>query len=316
MILQGDCLNVLSTLDAESIQTCVTSPPYFGLRDYDIEGQVGLEESPKEYVDKIVSIFREIKRVLRDDGTVWLNLGDSYATTHHGKQGSHGAKFNPTGQAYVDAVTGTRREKKIPEGLKSKDLIGIPWRVAFALQDDGWYLRSDIIFAKGSCMPESVKDRPTRSHEYIFLLSKSAKYYYDHESIKEPLAVSNAQRKTKKYNTKERYGAKNGGNSGLDGLAAKMRDGNHTKKNKRSVWNVNPKPYKGAHFAVFPPELIRPCVLAGAPKGGTVLDPFCGSGTVGAVCKEEGREFLGIELNPNYIELAEERISASTKKLF
>ena len=311
-ILVGDCIEKLRELDDGSVHTCVTSPPYYGLRDYGHEGQIGLEETPDEFVSKLVDVFREVRRVLRDDGTLWVNLGDSYA--NDGKWGgSSGGKHCSA----LHGETGIGR-RKVQTGLKPKDLIGIPWRVAFALQADGWYLRQDIIWAKGcsgkytggSTMPESVRDRCTKSHEYVFLLSKSQRYHYDHEAIKEPLAPSNAQRSTSHYSTSEKYGARNGGNTGLDSLAKKMGDGSHTTRNRRSVWVVNPKPFKGAHFAVYPPELITPCILAGCPEGGRVLDPFTGSGTTGVVALQNGRNFIGCELNPEYADMARERIGS------
>lgn len=290
IILVGDARSRLRELPDGYAQTCITSPPYFGLRDYGVDGQIGLEQTPEEFVGELVDVFREVRRVLRDDGTLWLNLGDSYASA----QRSDGGKQN--------RLTGS--------GLKNKDLIGIPWRVAFALQAEGWYLRQDIIWHKPNPMPESVRDRCTKAHEYLFLLSKSEKYYFDSESIKEPLAVSNAQRTTSSYDTAQRYGAGNGGNTGLDAYAAKMRSGEITTKNKRSVWTVTTKPFKGAHFATFPPDLIEPCVLAGAPIGGMVLDPFGGAGTTALVADKFGRESTLIELNPEYAALASERTGA------
>jgi len=253
----GDCLEVLRGMDSASVQTCVTSPPYWGLRDYGVEGQLGLEKTPDEYVAKMVDVFREVRRVLRDDGTLWLNLGDSYSAR--------------SGTGYTQMAT-------TAPGLKTKDLIGIPWRVAFALQADGWYLRQDIIWHKPNPMPESVRDRCTKAHEYIFLLSKSRRYYFDSEAMKEPTVQSE---------------------SGF---------GNET-RNRRSVWSVNLRPYKGAHFATFPPDLIRPCVRAGCPIGGVVLDPFAGSGTTAQVAFEEGRLSVLCELNPSYVKLIEERLA-------
>ena len=321
-ILQGDCLEVLRTLPDASVQTCVTSPPYYGLRDYGVEGQVGLEETPELYVARLVAIFSEVRRVLRDDGTLWLNLGDSYAgsgkgsnpdgtphpSTLKGKQG--------TNNGSVIGLHSPQRADKI--GLKPKDLIGIPWRVAFALQSDGWWLRSDIIWHKPNPMPESVTDRPTKAHEYIFLLSKAARYYYDHKAIKEPLSEGTRndprmQDMGRKYEGKGRgaYGETGKANGSMASWSLDI-----SGRNKRDVWTVSTKPYSGAHFAVFPPDLIEPCVLAGAPAGGVVLDPFCGSGTTGAVAKAHGREFIGIELNPEYIALAWKRIDEVQAPLF
>jgi len=264
-IKQGDAIEVLKTIPDQSINTCVTSPPYWGLRDYGIDGQVGIEETPEEYVAKMVEVFREVKRVLRKDGTLWLNLGDSYAGNCSQASNNGRAGFGNPRERLVN-----RKGK----GLKPKDLVGIPWRVALALQADGWYLRSDIIWHKPNPIPESVKDRPTKAHEYIFLLSKSPKYYYDYEAIKEPV-TSRQLRST---------------------------------RNKRSVWTVPTRPFPEAHFATFPPELIEPCVLAGCPIGGVVLDPFVGSGTTLLVATRHHRRSIGIELNPEYIKIAERRL--------
>ena len=299
-IIQGDCREVLKTLDPDSINCCVTSPPYFGLRDYGVEGQIGLEQSPESYLAEMVAVFREVKRVLREDGTLWLNLGDSYVGT--GAKGEHKDPKHPEGR---NAQSGTPKNNKVA-GLKAKDLIGIPWRVAFALQADGWYLRQDIIWHKPNPMPESVRDRCTKAHEYIFLLSKSSRYYFDNKAIEEDAKW-------------ERWGdqTENKKHTGTAGhLGGKMlaelpiRD----KKNRRSVWRVATKPYRGAHFATFPPELIRPCILAGCPTGGTVLDPFGGSGTTGQVALEEGRHAILVELNPSYVSLANARCGAEQKE--
>jgi len=267
-IIQGDCREALKQVADESIHTCVTSPPYFGLRSYNGgDDEIGSEQEVHEYVKAMVDVFREVRRCLRSDGTLWLNLGDSYMSQKNvapPPQTIGGQRDMPT------TIPGNRREQK---GLKHKDLIGIPWRVAFALQADGWWLRQDIIWHKPNPMPESVEDRCTKAHEYIFLLSKKSHYYYDHEAIKEESI---------------------------------LRDG---KKNKRSVWKVNTKGYKGAHFAVYPKNLILPCILAGCPEGGNVLDPFTGSGTTAVVALENNRNFVGTELNPDYIKLAEKRIA-------
>ncbi len=306
-IFLGDSLEVLQTLEEKSVQTCVTSPPYFGLRDYGMEGQFGNEDTPEAFVQHLVELFREVKRVLRDDGTLWLNLGDSYMP--HG--GSRGNKTSEGGDTLRGRNNTYQPAPKLQMGnIKQKDLIGIPWRVAFALQADGWYLRQDIIWAKPNPMPESVTDRCTKSHEYIFLLSKSPKYYFDSDSIKEP-AVMN------------RWGGKkpmNLGNSKdkeeVFGGLTRERDMMPETRNKRSVWTVNTKPYKGAHFATFPTTLIEPCILAGAPKGGIVLDPFFGAGTTGVVAKMHGRQYIGIELNPEYVALAEQRLNEVPVPLF
>lgn len=292
MILNGNALRI--PLADCSVQTCVTSPPYFGLRDYGVAGQIGLEQTPAEYVAQLVTVFREVWRVLRDDGTVWLNLGDSYA--------GGGRGGNPDDSPFRKQATNLGSlvaASAVPDGLKAKDLIGIPWRVAFALQAEGWYLRSDIIWHKTNPMPESVTDRPTKAHEYIFLLSKSARYYYDAAAVKETVSeatLADGRTERGKRGKKGVYAAISG-NCGF----------NPSGRNKRSVWTVATKPYSGAHFATFPPELITPCILAGAPEGGIVLDPFSGSGTTVATARQLGRVGIGIELNTEYIGLAQER---------
>tara|TARA_Y100001970_G_scaffold276669_1_gene379711 strand:- start:2059 stop:2976 length:918 start_codon:yes stop_codon:yes gene_type:complete len=291
-ILQGNCLEVLKYLPEQSVNTCITSPPYWGLRNYQEEEQLGLEDTPEEFVESLVKVFREVKRVLRDDGTVWLNLGDSY---------SSGGRTTTTNQTLRgDKDYGVTRPKP-SKGIKPKDLVGIPWRVAFALQADGWYLRQDIIWHKPNPMPESVRDRCTKAHEYIFLLSKNVKYYFDNESIKEDGVIKAGTKGAK--GSQERQNQK-----GVNARPPeyKIYDG---KRNKRSVWTVTTKPFKGAHFATFPPDLIEPCVLAGCPEGGTVLDPFGGAGTTGLVAEQNNRDSILIELNPDYIEIAKERLN-------
>ncbi len=306
-ILQGDSLSVLRKIPDNTIQTCVTSPPYFGLRDYGVDGQLGLENTVTEYVANLVKVFGEVKRVLKDDGTLWLNLGDSYAGSGKGAW----KEKNKQRHSYVPDPDSPQIKKS--NEFKPKDLMGIPWRVAFALQDDGWYLRSDIIWNKPNAMPESVTDRPTKAHEYIFLLSKNPNYYYDHEAIKEPAI----------YGTQDIRGS-----DGVIGPANRCKrdskpSGSFTGKygdlafraikdmrNKRSVWTVTTKPYKEAHFATYPPDLIEPCILAGSRVNNTVLDPFFGSGTTGLVALQNNRNFIGIELNPDYIEIAKKRLSA------
>ncbi|TIW05337.1 MAG: site-specific DNA-methyltransferase [Mesorhizobium sp.] len=305
---------MLATLPDESVNCCVTSPPYFGLRDYGVDGQIGLEDTPAVYIDQIVAVFREVWRVLRDDGTLWLNLGDSYAGSWGAQSREHAGKHSPNVSALsanqVKAAhirdSGTGSLSRTP-GLKAKDLIGIPWRVAFALQADGWYLRQDIIWSKPNPMPESVRDRCTRSHEYIFMLSKSRKYYYDAEAVKEP-AVRTDQGAWSDKSEKQRGHSRR--HSGFNGRYAEKiaREGAPQTRNRRSVWTVPPKPFKAAHFATFPPDLIRPCILAGCPVGGTVLDPFFGSGTTGLVANAHGRNAIGIELNTDYIGIAEDRL--------
>lgn len=302
----GDCLTSLKTMADQSVNCCVTSPPYFGLRDYGVAGQMGLEATPDEFVTALVTVLREVRRVLTDDGTLWLNLGDSYA--RNPAKGQH--KPGDSGkQAYLYDTGGGRASCTSQTGLVDKQLIGIPWRVAFALQADGWILRQDIIWQKPNVMPESVKDRCTKSHEYIFLLTKSPKYFFDHESIKEPVVCTRKPgRKVKETN---HYSANNGGNSGLSKMLERYHDGTApTTRSKRSVWTVPPVPFKGAHFATFPPALIEPCILAGCPVGGVVLDPFGGSGTTAAVALAHGRKAVLCELNPEYAEFIPARIAS------
>ena len=267
IILCGDAREQLHTLAAESVHTCVTSPPYFNLRDYCTAGQIGMEPSPEQYIARLVDVFREVHRVMRRDGTLWINIGDSY---------------------------------------RGKNLIGIPWMLAFALRSDGWYLRQDIIWNKTRCIPESVRDRCTRSHEYIFLLSKSDRYYFDGTAIREPVSDSTVTR-MKQDIAHQRGSFRQPGKTN-----GPMKPGGNGKyRNKRSVWNLCPSYYKGAHFAVFPEKLAEPCILAGCPEGGAVLDPFAGSGTTGVVAKRLGRGFTGIEINPEYCKLAADRIAVS-----
>ncbi len=301
-IIPGDVLAGLATLPDASVHCCVTSPPYWGLRDYGHEGQIGLEATPAEYVAKMVAVFREVRRVLRDDGTLWLNLGDSYA----GSNQTGGTNSKETGRR-KDRMIANRNTGQVPDGLKAKDLVGIPWRVAFALQADGWYLRSDIIWSKPNPMPESVTDRPTKAHEYLFLLSKSERYHYDADAISEPSLNAGKMVKTngadgyesESMNLRTREGFKRG---------VLVKD----TRNRRSVWTVPSEPFPGAHFAVMPTALVKPCILAGCPTGGTVLDPFGGSGTVAVVALENGCGFVGCELNPEYVEIAKKRIGNVT----
>jgi DNA modification methylase len=297
-VITGSAVDVLRTLEAGSAQTCVTSPPYYGLRDYGVEGQIGLEETPDAYVSKLVEVFREVRRVLRDDGTLWLNIGDSYAGSMKG-MGADGKAYGGAKQRTNAGSIGIGRPDWSKSGLKSKDLIGIPWMAAFALRADGWYLRSDIIWSKPNPMPESVTDRPTKAHEYIFLLSKSAKYFYDADAIREPHQLARAR--TFIGNGKrvdERKAEGSGGCAGTHPFG----------RNRRSVWTVNTRPFKGAHFATFPEKLIEPCILAGSREGDTVIDPFSGAGTTGVVAVKYGRNFIGIELNPSYAEMGMQRI--------
>lgn len=311
----GDCREIMRRWAKEGIkaQTCVTSPPYYGLRDYGHDGQIGLEETPEQYIDAMVEVFRCVRDVLSDDGTVWLNIGDSYASaggmSQPDRSHSGDTRLERGTQGSANSRGGVLRPNTIGGNLKTKDLIGIPWMLAFALRADGWYLRQDIIWNKPNPMPESVKDRCTKAHEYIFLLSKSQKYYYDNESIAEAHKEVSLQRwsnggedtNNTKYNKKTPQTSvgnlRNGSNPLREGGA-----------NKRSVWTVTTKPYDGAHFAVFPSDLIEPCVMAGAPEGGIVLDPFMGSGTTAQVAQNLGRKYLGCELNKNYEQLQKDRL--------
>lgn len=272
----GDALEVLRTLPPESVQCCITSPPYWGLRDYGVEGQIGLEPTLQEYVEALVEVFREVRRVLRPDGTLWLNLGDSYAGSGKGAWDNKEVQK----EVYVpDKDSPQCKLKKVPQGLKPKDLVGIPWMVAFALRADGWYLRQDIIWHKPNCMPESVKDRCTKAHEYIFLLSKSLKYYYDAEAIKEPIAASTVERAKSKNNASTRKDK--GTAQWRSGLTPEQQDkwysniDKNTVRNKRDVWTVATTPFEGAHFATFPPDLVQPCILAGTSARGCC--PECGA---------------------------------------
>jgi site-specific DNA-methyltransferase (adenine-specific) len=305
-IINGDCRDVLKTMPDCSVNCCVTSPPYFGLRDYGVAGQLGLEQTPEQYVAEMVAVFREVRRVLRDDGTLWLNLGDSYASYRDGKATPDTTRGNSTGTLVPKGEAKNRMASTFKgSAIKHKDLIGIPWRVAFALQADGWYLRQDIIWSKPNPMPESVKDRCTKAHEYIFLLSKSPRYYFDHEAIKES-GVGTEYDMTKRAAgrlTGTRYLTEG---TGQVKAGASLGIGSST-RNKRSVWTVATQPYKGAHFATFPPDLIAPCILAGCPAGGTVLDPFGGSGTTGEVAAGNCRNAILIELNASYCSLAKSR---------
>jgi len=296
-LINGDCLTELKNLEPESVHCCVTSPPYWGLRDYGVDGQLGLEKTPEEYVANMVSVFREVRRVLRKDGTLWLNLADSYA--------GGGRGFGYGGKQDTNKGCEDMPRSVIPTGLKAKDLCGIPWRVAFALQADGWYLRQDIIWAKPNPMPESVTDRCTKSHEYIFLLTKSAKYFYDAEAVKEPNAPATVERAKYHWCKPDTKAAQYQDMNGLN--RNETYPMNEAGRNRRSVWTITTKPFKEAHFATFPEELIIPCIKAGCPKGGVVLDPFAGSGTTGVVAEKLGRDYILIELNPKYIEMADNR---------
>lgn len=357
-ILHGDALAMLRTLDSESVQCVVSSPPYWGLRNYNCEGQIGLEKTPAEYIAKMVGVFDEVRRVLKKGGTAWVNMGDCYATgagkvgkhpgggergeKWSGYRGGHEGKHGYLGAAGKTMGPMTQPNRMPIAGLKPKDMVGMPWRLAFALQESGWYLRSDIIWSKPSCMPESVNDRPTKSHEYIFLLTKSERYYYDAEAIKEPCSPGTHARLAQ--NVQDQIGSNraNGGaktNGNMKTVArkswkgSKFNDGKNLEvhpnvgqnrvkdnlsmdsalaimpeyRNKRTVWTVAAEPFKGAHFAVYPTALVRPCILAGSKPGDVVLDPFSGSGTTAAVAIELGRSAIAIELNADYIELIKER---------
>jgi DNA modification methylase len=300
MIIFGDCRETMRQWAKDGIkaQTCVTSPPYYGLRDYGHDGQIGLEETPEQYIKAMVEVFRCVWDVLEDNGTLWLNIGDSYYNYRPGK-GQALVKQSVANNDQDLPQTCARRGNKL-DGLKEKDLIGIPWMLAFALRADGWYLRQDIIWHKPNPMPESVQDRCTKAHEYIFLMSKSSKYYYDNDAIKEKAHTTDSTNR----NRDESRLNNTPGRTRMAGLTT-----NHYEmKNKRSVWTVTTKPYSGAHFATFPTDLIEPCIKAGCPEGGVVLDPFMGSGTTAYVAALNGRKYLGCELNLDYKPLQDERI--------
>ena len=296
LILFGDCRETLKEFD-EKARVCVTSPPYYGLRNYgDEENQIGQENTPEEYIQGMVEVFREVRECLTDDGTLWLNMGDSYYNYRPGKGASYPKQTVATNRQ--DLPTNSNKRGNKLEGLKEKDLIGIPWMLAFALRADGWYLRQDIIWHKPNPMPESVRDRCTKSHEYIFLLSKNKRYYYDNEAIKEP-----AKDWGTRDRTKGKYHNKGTGLQPHSGLSK-----SYPTKNKRSVWSVTNKPYRGSHFATFPPDLIEPCIKAGSEEGDIVLDPFMGSGTTAMVAKDLGRDYIGCELHEEYGNLIQDRL--------
>ena len=342
-VLIGDCIESMRTLPDKSVQMCVTSPPYYGLRDYGVDGQIGLEETPAEFIARLVEVFREVRRVLRDDGTAWVNMGDSYA----GSWGAHGRDDMGVGVSTLSqrqVMASQRKAKSTTHAeYKPKDLMGMPWRLAFALQDDGWYLRQDIIWHKPNPMPESTRDRCTKAHEYIFLLSKSRRYHCDMSAIREPAAEASLNRWAQDIENQagsDRVPGKSNGPMKAVGGDRSRRDsfqredskreqpipgqskGTHRPdrtesewdigtRNKRSVWTVATQGFKEAHFATFPPDLIRPCILAGAPLGGVVLDPFGGAGTTAVVAMQEGRKSILCELNPEYAAMAERRIAAA-----
>lgn len=311
----------------------MTSPPYYGLRDYGADGQIGQEETPEEYTARLVEVFREVRRVLKDDGTLWLNIGDCYAGSGKGRtrDGVY-AQNSQSIESYGQKAGKLKRAPAAAGAIKRKDLFGIPWLLAFALRADGWYLRADIIWEKPNAMPESAKDRPTRAHEYIFLLSKSEHYYYNAEAVKEPAvgfynAPPAGSKGTGKPNARRRGNSRTfrGGGAYTHDRAANnsasverqshgLVPNDTGKRNRRSVWTVATRPYKGAHFATFPEELVRPCILAGSKPGDTVLDPFSGSGTTGAVAIQEGRDYIGIEINPEYSKMSEQRLREAAQE--
>ncbi len=314
----GDCRDIMTRWASEGVkvQTCITSPPYYGLRDYGHDGQIGLEETPEEYIEAMVEVFRCVRNILADDGTVWLNIGDSYAAqrggTHQPAETLAGGKSGKMDDGSIvnrDRHAGynpTRNASAI--GVKHKDLIGIPWMLALALRADGWYLRQDIIWHKPNPMPESVADRCTKAHEYIFLLSKKPHYYYDNEAIKEPSLTNDK-------NVRDRDTTRLNNTPGRTRMGG-LKTNDYEMKNKRSVWTVTTKPYKGAHFATFPPDLIEPCVLAGSKPGDIVFDPFMGSGTTAGVALKHGRQYMGCELNPEYKNIQVERIKSVSEMSF
>lgn len=310
-ILNGDCLQMLKTLPEKSVNCIVTSPPYYGLRDYGHDDQIGLEQSPDEYIEKLVSVFRECKRVLKDDGTLWVNIGDSYAGSGKGMNADGSRTINSEVQkTNQGSFNGNLPKKFEARNIKPKDLIGIPWMLAFALRKDGWYLRQDIIWSKPNVMPESVTDRCTKSHEYIFLLSKYSTYYYDADSIKEPCKEQSKDRYEYSFNQQE-FGKSYRPGGAINTVAKKHYTGF---RNKRSVWTVTNKPYKG-HHATYPEDLVYPCIMAGCPPKGTVLDPFSGSGTTGACAVQHDRNYIGIELNPEFAALSDDRLYELTKQI-
>lgn len=367
-IYQGDCLEVLKTFEDNSIDCCVTSPPYYALRDYGVDGQIGLEETPEKYIERLTEVFMEVHRVLKPEGTLWLNIGDSYNSSPKGNTSPSGFQSKNYGINDKPKDRASKFKTMLANGIKQKDLIGIPWMLAFSLRNAGWYLRQDIIWHKPNPMPESVKDRCTKSHEYIFLLSKSSKYYFDYEAIQEkanPNSISKNIRfggnkyednddtlfqiysgdvyepKTKVRTRNNGYSKAGGHRDNSGGVGDYSKHG-HTKncqydgqvpntmhlkredgikdevyfvRNKRDVWSINVKPNKEAHFATYPQELVSPCILAGSPEGGVVLDPFMGSGTTGFVANKLGRHYIGIELNPEYVEMAERRIGLEKSQL-
>ena len=309
VILCGDALEKLRELPADSVNCCVTSPPYYALRDYGKAGQIGREPTPEEYIERLVGVFRELKRVLSSDGTLWLNIADTYC--------GGGNKGSCTDPIYPKGRKGQRISlARTAANCKPKDMLGIPWRLALALRSDGWYLRSDIIWHKANPMPENVKDRPSRCYEHVFLLTKSRKYYYDALAIAEPIAPLTAKRYRARRGTVGKYASPVPGQAKVQGLnqprMGYAEEDIPTLRNSRDVWQINNVSYKGEHFAAFPPKLAERCIMAGCPKGGIVLDPFFGSGTTGLAAKALDRHYIGIELNTEFCSLARERIGGDT----
>lgn len=310
VIINRDCLLALCDLPDESVNCCVTSPPYYALRDYGMDVQIGREDSPEEYIRRLVLVFREVRRVLTKDGTLWLNIADTYCGT--GNKGGYLDPKNPKGRNGQSVSLAHRVSE-----CKQKDMIGIPWLLAFALRADGWYLRSDIIWYKANPMPESCKYRPSRCYEHVFLLTKSKKYYYDALAIAEPIAEGTARRYKGARNGNHKYGNGVPGQGKVQKINMARAAGEITDadispvRNARDVWHINTVPYKGGHFAAYPPKLAERCILAGCPRGGVVLDPFFGSGTTGLAAVKNGRRYIGIELNAEYCELAKERIGGA-----
>ena len=301
-IINGKSIEVLKTLPDNSIDCCVTSPPYWGLRDYGAEGQIGIEETPEAFVNKLADLFDEVKRCLKDDGTLWLNLGDSYISAKCDYMPTQTLKNgNKSDYIQKDSGLGYPPNRRNQVGYKSKDLVGIPWMVAFELRKRGWWLRCDIVWHKPNPMPESVQDRPTRCHEFIFLMTKSKKYYYDADAIKTKMECS-------EHDKRSRQGRKRFPTDKINGIRGNTPDKIYEWANKRDVWTVTTKPCDEAHFATFPEDLIVDCILAGSREGGIVLDPFFGSGTTGIVARKKNRNYVGIEINPKYIQIAEKRL--------
>lgn len=306
-IICGNSIEVLKTLADNCVDMCVTSPPYYGLRDYGESGQIGMEQTPQEYIEHLTEIFMEVHRVLKPTGTLWINIGDSYAGSGKGPM-SLAVAGNGKNSTLYEKNSKVHEVPKTWDGIKPKDMIGIPWTLAFSLRAKGWYLRSDIIWHKTNCLPESVKDRPTKCYEHIFLLSKSRKYYYDYKAIQEPLKQVSKERYKRGRSAESKY-AREGMQKNINGVREDSSHFDQEYKRKRDVWEVSTNTFKmDEHFAMYPEKLIEPCILAGSEKGGIVLDPFFGSGTTGVVAKKHGREYIGIDINAKYCELAEKRI--------